>query len=378
MTPTFPRSIHFSPWHDGFAGANRSMLTLASEIAKRSLGALFFIQEGAVSAEARRLGLPVYTAFRHAPPWPAVLGAHRAIGAFRKAVREQEATILHCHGAFGMRIARVLALAGGTKLVCHQRDNYRADDRHRYLHEATWIIAISNWVHSTLPAAMQRNATVIHNAVLPIVDRPGPTPGGDAPLAVRVGMAGRCIREKGFDTFIEAAARLENEPVEFEIWGVDPDPAPGSHDGEIQALLRALPAPLRSRIRVRPFSVDVDRFFERCDVVVVPSRFAEPFGRMAIEAMNHGKAVIVAGHGGLVEIVDDGVNGRRFRPGDAAQLATIVRELVHDAAQRESLALRGRRHVASRFAATDHCDAVLRLYAALPDEGLARRVGRFL
>lgn len=378
MQPPFPRSIHFSPWHDSFGGANRSVLTLTAEMARRSLGSLFFIHDGDVPAEARRLGIPVYTAFGHEPsPKSLATRAPRIIGAFRKAVREQEATIFHCHSAFGMPVARVLALAAGTPLVCHQRDNFQADHRHRYLHDATWIVAISNWVHSTLPVALQRKATVIHNALPPAVDRPGPPDGVGTGGVVRIGMAGRCIREKGFDTFLDAAALLEAEPVEFEIWGIDRDPAPESHGAEIHARLRSLPTLFRRRINVQPFRNDVDQFFQRCDVVVIPSRFAEPFGRMALEAMNHGKAVVVSGHGGLIEIVEDGVTGRSFRPGDSGELATVLRDLIHDADGRESLALRGRRHVESAFSAADHCDAVLRLYASLPEEGLVHRLRRF-
>ena len=45
------------------------------------------------------------------------------------------------------------------------------------------------------------------------------------------------------------------------------------------------------------------------DVVVVPSIFQEPFGRVALEALNAGCPVVCSDRGGLPEIVDDGRTG---------------------------------------------------------------------
>ncbi|MAR56532.1 MAG: hypothetical protein CMM93_05060 [Rickettsiales bacterium] len=41
------------------------------------------------------------------------------------------------------------------------------------------------------------------------------------------------------------------------------------------------------------------------EIMLVPSKWDEPFGRTALEALAHGCAVITSGHGGLREVVDD-------------------------------------------------------------------------
>lgn len=59
------------------------------------------------------------------------------------------------------------------------------------------------------------------------------------------------------------------------------------------------------------------------DVVLVPS-LAEPFGLVAVEGIASGRWVIANAVGGLVEIVQDGVNGTLVRDGDfAAALANV-------------------------------------------------------
>lgn len=60
--------------------------------------------------------------------------------------------------------------------------------------------------------------------------------------------------------------------------------------------------------------VDPASFFERIDILVVPSLWPEPFGRIVIEAYAHGVPVMAASRGGLREIVIDGKTGWLYDP----------------------------------------------------------------
>lgn len=64
----------------------------------------------------------------------------------------------------------------------------------------------------------------------------------------------------------------------------------------------------------------------RSACVLVPSRWAEPFGMVAIEAMATGTPVAALANGALPEVVDDGVTGRVV--GSEADLAAAVREAM--------------------------------------------------
>jgi glycosyltransferase involved in cell wall biosynthesis len=58
--------------------------------------------------------------------------------------------------------------------------------------------------------------------------------------------------------------------------------------------------------------------------LIVPSVCYEGFPLVVVEAYASGVPVIVAGHGGLAEIVSDGSTGLHFRPGDAEDLSVKV------------------------------------------------------
>lgn len=59
---------------------------------------------------------------------------------------------------------------------------------------------------------------------------------------------------------------------------------------------------------------------------VVPSLCLETFGLVAVESMALGVAPVVAGHGALPELVENGVSGLVFRPGDSGSLADALVE----------------------------------------------------
>jgi glycosyltransferase involved in cell wall biosynthesis len=67
--------------------------------------------------------------------------------------------------------------------------------------------------------------------------------------------------------------------------------------------------------------------YGNCRVLVLPSVWYETFGLTLAEAALHAKPVVCSRIGGLPEIVDDGVTGLLFEPGNAADLAVKIRHL---------------------------------------------------
>jgi len=78
-----------------------------------------------------------------------------------------------------------------------------------------------------------------------------------------------------------------------------------------------------------------------CDIAVVPSIEPEPFGMVAIEAMSARKPVIAANHGGLVEIVEDGITGILVPPRDACALANAIEAVAIDSELRRKMGENG-------------------------------------
>ncbi|WP_375057341.1 glycosyltransferase family 4 protein [Zobellella sp. DQSA1] len=85
---------------------------------------------------------------------------------------------------------------------------------------------------------------------------------------------------------------------------------------------------LGEMISLLPFSSEPSEHYSWADYVVVASTKPEPFGRVAIEAFSYGKPVIAAAHGGLIEVVNDGINGFLFRPNDKDELLSLIYRLL--------------------------------------------------
>jgi teichuronic acid biosynthesis glycosyltransferase TuaC len=76
------------------------------------------------------------------------------------------------------------------------------------------------------------------------------------------------------------------------------------------------------------FHHDVDSFIKKINFLVVPSIAFESFGMVILEAMKHSKAVICTDHGGMKEIVEDGVTGLVVPSNDELALARAITKLL--------------------------------------------------
>ncbi|WNV85105.1 glycosyltransferase family 4 protein [Umezawaea sp. Da 62-37] len=79
--------------------------------------------------------------------------------------------------------------------------------------------------------------------------------------------------------------------------------------------------------------------FAAATAVAVPSRWPEPFGLVAVEAMAAGTAVVASRVGGLAEIVDYGVTGLLVEPGDGRALSDALDNLLADPVRRHAMGL---------------------------------------
>lgn len=368
-----PPSLHFKPFlmrqAQGLAGAVRSMLTLTAQLASRGKVVVVTLEDDALAEAARQTGADVVCVRPPNQPIrfkPAMYPESWRI--IHRAAKRHGVKILHSHAATGCRHMLVPAKSARLPLVCHQRDNYAPGRYYWGMRGADRIISISRWVESTLPPHLARKSTVVHNAV----DAAGFDPSDErlTPLRdaarLRVGFAGQCRSNKGPDLLAAAGDRIlgSADNVELHIWGVPP--AGGdAFVADLRSRLDTLSSRFPGRVVVEPFRKDVDVFFRSMDIVAIPSRFPEPFGRVSIEAMAYGAAVVAANHGGLPEVVLDGETGLVFEPGSADDLGEKVCTLIADPDLRRRFAEAGTRRAREHFDAESHVDRVLEVYRSL-------------
>jgi glycosyltransferase involved in cell wall biosynthesis len=162
-----------------------------------------------------------------------------------------------------------------------------------------------------------------------------------------VGFAGRFVPEKGIDVVIEAARQAQ---VPLRLAG-DASSMPDlavAGDIEFTGLLDA---------------TALASFYAGARMVVVPSTWFETFGIVAGEAMAHGVPVVASRIGALNEVVDDGVTGLVFEPGDANDLAVKIRTLWDDPERCSALGAGGRSKVQQRYSADAHCHGLIGAYS---------------
>jgi glycosyltransferase involved in cell wall biosynthesis len=135
---------------------------------------------------------------------------------------------------------------------------------------------------------------------------------------------GRLDREKGVDVLLHAFARLRQRVprARLRIAG----------RGPLQASLEALADRLDLSDAITfcgwrdPTGVEEE--MDQTWALVAPSRWAEPFGLVAVEALVRGVPAIVTEHGGLADSVEHGVSGLHVPPGDALALAAAMEDVA--------------------------------------------------
>jgi glycosyltransferase involved in cell wall biosynthesis len=124
-------------------------------------------------------------------------------------------------------------------------------------------------------------------------------------------------------------------------------------------------------VEMRSFTSDQYEHYSWADVVVVPSIKPEPFGLVAIEAMAAGCSVIAANHGGLSEIVVDGVTGSFVEPGSIQSLAHAIGGYIDNPARAKAEGDAGRKRFLVEFEEEHYKVAIGDIVAGLCKQNIA-------
>jgi glycosyltransferase involved in cell wall biosynthesis len=182
------------------------------------------------------------------------------------------------------------------------------------------------------------------------------------PGVLRVGYAGGLLPEKGVDLLLRACAGLRG------AWRLALA-GEGSAAGALRALAGALGVAERVTFCGRIGSAEMAPFYRSLDVLALPSRtlpnWKEQFGRVLIEAMACGVAVVGSDSGEIPRVV--GNAGLVFAEDDADALRAHLQRLLDDPAARRALAEAGRARVLERFTMAQVAAQTVEVYHAMLD-----------
>lgn len=114
----------------------------------------------------------------------------------------------------------------------------------------------------------------------------------------------------------------------------------------------------------------IKEFYVNCDIILFPSIYTEPLGRVAIEAGIVGKPIIATNIGGIPEIVDDKITGLLVPPRDIENLSDAIIELVNNKDLRERLGKNARVKITRKFEPGHIVNQHIQLYKELVENRL--------
>ncbi|MDD4955181.1 MAG: glycosyltransferase family 4 protein [Candidatus Omnitrophica bacterium] len=174
-----------------------------------------------------------------------------------------------------------------------------------------------------------------------------------------IGMIGRFSPEKGQEIFIRTAAEiLKNySDVKFIIAG---DAKLGSEKFKAEIIELAARLGINTKVIFAGFRNDLPKVLAALDLLVVPS-FAEPFGRVIIEAMAMEKPVIAFNSGAAKEIIT-GECGELVELNSTQQLKNSVIRILQNKELASNMGRKGRAIVLDRFSIGRHVKEIEGLY----------------
>ena len=352
-------------------GAKTHVLSLLQNLNQQIHAQLVCFREGPFAQEARDMGIPTMICEGNN-----VLRTRRQLTAY---IRQGGYELIHCHGSRANMIGALLRRTTGVPVVTTVHSDYRLDYMGRplshlifgtinawALHRLDYRIGVSDAMVDLLisrgfPAD---RFYAIYNG---IDFTPAPDQGDRLTYlrqlgadvdedSVVVGIAARLNPVKDMSTLVRgfAAAYKQCPRLRLVIAG----------DGEEKEKLTALAAELGVAKQVTFagwISGGMDRFYAALDVNALTS-LSETFPYALTEGARFHLATVATAVGGIPCLIDQGVNGYLFTPGDWQELGRRLAELGRDDALRRQLGEKLYQKASTQFSIQHTVDTQLHIY----------------
>ncbi len=358
-------------------GAEISLLTLLRHLDPARYAAwLITTGEGPLAKATRDIGIGVqvwrFPHFSRRQPWQVWLNVWR----LAKEIRHTRTRLVVSNSEVGLeQIMYACRLARVPYLVCI-RDAVRdwfSGSHLRALHRAARVVANSRWIARKCEEAGLHPGAI--EVVYPPVDTDAfMTASEDEALRLRdelgvardalvVGCVGQIHPLKGQAEFVDAAGLVADRVAGavFIVAGSAMTPDQELFARSIQSRVSQLG--LGDRFRFAGFRRDVARVVRALDILVIPSH-SESFGRVAVEGMAAGRAIVASACGGIPEVLEHDLTGILVPPRSPEALAAAIVRLCMDRDLRVALGERAR-WIAPRFGIAPHLDRMSALFDTL-------------
>lgn len=329
-------------------GAKTHVLSLLQNLGRTIDVDMVCFMEGPFSQEAREMGISVevYPGFN----------VFHTLHLLRHKIRDGGYDIIHCHGARGNMMGAMLRKSTGLPVVTTVHSDYRLDYLGRPFSRFTYgaintyalrkldyrigvsdamvdllisrsfdpdrLFAIYNGLDFTLPPPAMSRADYFRSVGLEAEDD-----------SVVVGIAARLNPVKDVATLIRGFAKARETCPQLRLLIAG--------DGEEMSMLKSLAAELwvDKFVCFAGWISDTNTFYQALDVNTLTS-LSETFPYALTEGARASLPTISSRVGGVPYLIDHGVNGLLFQPGDSDELARHLAALAEDATLRKHLGQR--------------------------------------
>lgn len=359
-------------------GAKTHVLSLISGISSSVEVKLVCFREGEFSEEARRLGIPI------------IVMNSNAVSCFfrlKKMIRAEGFDIIHCHGSRGNMMGMLLKWALDIPVVTTIHSDNRLDYLGRpfgklvygnvnklALRVIKYHIGVSDAMTDTLIGRGYKpyGMFTIYNGL----DFSAPLPdaarddflkslGADFPPdSVIVGIAARLDPVKDAATLISAFALAQKRAPKLRLIVAGQGP-------QYEQLVKlAGTLGISDKICFADWVSDMDGFYGSIDINALTS-LSETFPYALTEGARFRLATVSSRVGGVPMLIDHGLNGFMFEPGDAETLAEQLINLALDPKLRGELGQRLFEKADRDFSLKNTCETQVEIY-----ESILRREAR--
>ncbi len=352
-------------------GAKTHVLSLLRNLNQSITAQLVCFRDGPFADEARSMGIPTK-----------IMGGNNVLKVRRELasyIRQEGYQIIHCHGARANMTGALLRKITGLPVVTTVHSDYKIDYMGRPLARCTFGV-INTWALRRLDYRIGVSDAMVDLlisrgfpadrffAIYNGIDfTPAPDQGDRIPYlrdlgvqmendSVVVGIAARLNPVKNMSTLIRgfAEAYKSCDKLRLVIAG----------DGEEREKLGNLARELGVENRVTFagwISGGMDRFYSALDINVLTS-LSETFSYALTEGARFHLATISTAVGGIPYLIDQGVNGYLFQPGDWQTLGKRLAALGNDGTLRRELGERLYEKASTQFSIQRTVNTQLRIY----------------
>jgi UDP-glucose:(glucosyl)LPS alpha-1,2-glucosyltransferase len=275
--------------------------------------------------------------------WPGNINLRFAQAASRMLRRMSPALIeVHNRPEIALRLARRLPHVPVTLLLHNDPQSMRAAgtpaERAILLRRMALVMTSSRYLLDRLLDGLEAppGSVAVQPNCIDLAELPEPRPRERLIL-----FAGRVVPDKGPDMFVAACSRALPQLLGWraEIIGADRFSETSPSTAFVRSVRKAAVDAGVTMVGYldHPLVLEANA---RASIAVVPSRWPEPFGLTALEALASGAALITSGRGGLREVAGDAAV--YVDPDSPASIADAILRLAKDASLREALGAAGR------------------------------------